>query len=83
MRKELRKRLEQEQKGMRKDWEALRQIPESGWDLPRTTAFLQQELEKMEVEWSLFQSKAPKSAQDLPFCFGRKWMPCPFRSGAV
>jgi hippurate hydrolase len=58
MRKELRKRLEQEQKGMRKDWEALRQIPESGWDLPRTTAFLQQELEKMEVEWSLFQSKA-------------------------
>lgn len=55
---ELRTRLEQEQPDLQKDWEALSQIPETGWNLPRTTTFLQQKLEKMGVEWSLFQSKA-------------------------
>lgn len=55
---ELRKRLEQEQPGLRRDWEALSQIPEIGWNLPRTTAFLQQRLEEMGVECNLFQSKA-------------------------
>lgn len=55
---ELRKRLEQEQPNLRRDWEALSQIPEIGWNLPRTTAFLQQRLEEMGVECNLFQSKA-------------------------
>lgn len=53
----MRKELAQQQANMVRDRQALHQIPEIGWNLPETTAYLRRALEEMELECELFQSK--------------------------
>lgn len=50
--------LERQQLNMTNDWRELHKIPEIGWNLPQTTAFLQRSLDEMNVPWRSFQNKA-------------------------
>lgn len=53
----IRNELERQHSNMSHYRNTLNAIPEIGWNLPQTIAFLQRTLDQMNIKWTMFQSK--------------------------
>ena len=56
----IKKRAQELQEQMVKDRRTLHQIPEIGMDLPRTSAYIKERLQQMQIPWKDCGGKVPK-----------------------